>query len=239
MDNRVYLQPAYILHKQPFQNTSLLIDFFSLNYGRFKAVAKGARRPKSRNRSLLQLFHPLLISFVGKGEVKTVTAVESSLAAIHLQGERLFSGMYLNELLSRLLHAHVEHNRLYQSYQSALAGLQDNHDMVQVLRSFELSLLAELGYAINLDFDCLQREPIRADSYYLFIPDIGFERLVDGSIEEPAYNVFPGQHLLDLKNATTSSSASASSAKRVLRLALQAHLGEKPLFSRSLFASPA
>lgn len=237
MDNRIYLQPAYVLHKQPFQNTSLLVDFFSLNYGRFRAVAKGARRPKSRYRSLLQLFHPLLISYVGKGEVKTVTAVESSLAAIHLRGERLFSGMYLNELLTRLLHAHVELSKLYNSYQQALAGLQDSHDMQRVLREFELSLLTELGYGINLDSDCHHQEPISDASQYLFIPDIGFEKLPDGVREESGHNVFPGLHLLELRNATFTSGASANSAKRLLRMALQTHLGDKPLNSRSLFIS--
>ena len=60
METRVLLQPAYVLHSQPFQNTSLLVDFFTIDYGRVRAVAKGARREKSKYRSLLQLFHPLL-----------------------------------------------------------------------------------------------------------------------------------------------------------------------------------
>ena len=33
MDSRVALQPAYVLHSQPFQNTSLLVDFFTMDYG--------------------------------------------------------------------------------------------------------------------------------------------------------------------------------------------------------------
>jgi len=239
MDNRVFLQPAYVLHKQPFQNTSLLIDFFSLDHGRFRAVAKGARRPKSRYRSLLQLFQPLLISFVGKGEVKTATAIEPSLQAFHLQGERLFSGMYLNELLTRLLHAHVEHSTLFTSYQLALAGLQDNNDVQQVLRKFEMTLLVELGYGVNLDFDCSEAKPISAENCYQFIPNIGFEKVSSRAEVRPDSNVFPGQHLLDLKNSVSPTNASAISAKRILRMALRVHLGDKPLNSRSLFINHA
>ncbi len=56
MDTRVSLQPAYVLHTRPFQNTSLLIDFFTTDYGRLRAIAKGARSAKSKYRSLLQLW---------------------------------------------------------------------------------------------------------------------------------------------------------------------------------------
>jgi DNA repair protein RecO (recombination protein O) len=38
---KIELQPAWVLHAQPFQNTSLLVDFFSLDYGRLRAVARG------------------------------------------------------------------------------------------------------------------------------------------------------------------------------------------------------
>src|SRR5690606_28170120 len=103
MSTRIDLQPAYVLHAQPFQNTSLLVDFLCLDYGRLRAVVKGARRPKSRLRALLQPFQPLLISLVGRGELKSLSAAESSVPALQLQGVRLFSAMYLNELLTRLL----------------------------------------------------------------------------------------------------------------------------------------
>ena len=165
METRVLLQPAYVLHSQPFQNTSLLVDFFTIDYGRVRAVAKGARREKSKYRSLLQSFHPLLVSFSGRGEVKTVGTVEAGLGAIVLQGERLYSGMYVNEVLCRLLHNHEEHKALYKNYQDTLIALQGDGNMEVILRKFELSLLAELGYAINLDEDYLSHQPIDVDCY--------------------------------------------------------------------------
>ena len=94
MDNRVQLQPAYVLFSQPFQNTSLMVDFFTIDYGRITVIAKGARRRTSKYRALLQPFHPLLIAFSGRGEVKTLGYLESGFGAIILKGERLFSGLY-------------------------------------------------------------------------------------------------------------------------------------------------
>ena len=120
MDTRVLLQPAYVLHSQPFKNTSLLVDFFTIDYCRVRVVAKGARREKSKYRSLIQAFHPLLVSFGGRGELKNLVAAEASHMAIVLKGKRLFSGMYVNEILSRLLHNYEEHKGLYKTYQDTL-----------------------------------------------------------------------------------------------------------------------
>lgn len=243
MDTRVLLQPAYLLHSRPFQNTSLLVDFFCLDYGCVTAVARGARREKSKYRALLQLFQPLLVSFSGRGEVKTVNTVESSLGAIQLKGERLFSGMYLNELLTRLLHDHIEHRSLYNAYQDALVLLQGESDMQPVLRRFELALLSELGYAVNLQFDCHSHVPIESGILYRFIPDVGFsteettEVTINESANSKSANVFRGEHLLALQKFEFPDVETSRSAKRLLRIALAAHLGDKPLNSRSLFAS--
>ncbi len=235
METRVTLQPAYVLHSRPFQNTSLLVDFFTYDYGRVKAIAKGARREKSRYRSLLQLFQPLLASFSGRGEIKTLTSLESQHVAIQLVGERLFSGMYINELLVRLLLNQEEHAAIYSSYQETLAGLQNHSNYEPVLRRFELNLLADLGYAINLTEDFHDHKPIAADSIYQFTPDIGFESSahIDADSDNPRH--YSGAHLIALREMQLDDPAAARSAKRLLRQALAAHLGDKPLNSRNLF----
>ena len=234
MDSRVALQPAYVLHSQPFQNTSLLVDFFTMDYGRVRAVAKGARSAKSKYRSLLQLFQPLLVSLSGRGELKTLTGLESSLGALRLEGQRLFSGMYINELLTRLLMNHVEHKQLYLAYQDTLAALQGDADIQLLLRQFELCLLSELGYGINLDSDCHSHEPIAIDKKYRFTPDIGFQVLADDS--ESSSRVYLGAHIVALREHELTDVEVIKTAKRLLRTALAAHLGGKPLHSRSLFA---
>ncbi|MEX2131374.1 MAG: DNA repair protein RecO [Pseudohongiellaceae bacterium] len=236
MENRIYLQPAYILHKQHFRNTSYLIDFFCLEYGRVRAVARGARREKSRYRSLLELFHPLLVSFSGRGELKTVSSVESSVSAIRLTGERLFSGLYLNELITRMLLANVEHRQVFQQYQETLLGLQADDDVNMLLRRFELSLLEELGYGVNLQQDWRHQVPIKPEGRYLFVPDLGVEEITAMEVRETAVNEFLGQHLIDLERLQFRDSNSIKAGRRLLRLAIGSHLGEKPLHSRSLFS---
>lgn len=235
MERRVLLQPAYVLHTQAFQNTSLLVDFFVMEHGRVRAIAQGARREKSRLRGLLQSFHPLLVSFAGRGEMKTVTAVETNVAAIHLQGERLFSGLYLNELMTRLLQGQGDHRRLFLHYQDTLLALAQASDLHAVLRAFELGLLEDLGYGINLEHDCVSHAPIEAERHYLFVPDMGFEALPPGSAGDLRGDEFIGRHLIDLRQGRSGDEDSRRAARRLLRLALGHHLGERPLHSRALF----
>ena len=235
MDRRVLLQPAFVIHRRPFRNTSLLVDFFCLDHGRIAAVARGARRGKSRMQALLQPFQPLQISYSGRGELKTLTGAESAGGAKALTGERLFSGFYVNELLSRLLHDHVEHPRLYGVYRETLAALEGAPLLERVLRHFELELLAELGYAVNLISDCRHNEPIEAEKYYRYVPDVGFEEA--GREEGELKRIFPGSHLLALSRLELEDPQVATSAKRLLRQALEVHLGGKPLNSRALFTS--
>lgn len=235
MENRVQLQPAYVLHRQAFQNTSMLVDFFCLDYGRVRAVAKGARSEKSKYRSSLQPFQPLLLSFSGRGDVKTVVDSESSVAALNLQGQRLFSGMYINELLTRLLHNYVEHRPLYLNYQDSLLELQGDGELEVLLRKFELGLLAELGYGVNFESDCETDSPLEPDKPYRFIPNIGFSQVGSGSNESQGSAKFHGADLLALKDLDFKEASVRSTAKRLLRIALAVHLGDKPLHSRSLF----
>lgn len=232
---RINLQPAYVLHTQPYQNTSLLVDFFCLDYGRVRAVAKGARRPTSRIRSFLQPFQPLLISLVGRSELKTLSNVEGSVNAFNLQGTRLFSGLYLNELLVRLLQGHDSHPALYDAYQQAMIALQGERDLNAILRRFELSLLDELGYGINLETDCKTGLPIESNAHYLFDPAMGFERVTDMALRVQNISIFSGREIRALKTLTLTEKALSRATRRLTRIALQPLLGEAPLISRELF----
>lgn len=242
--NRIQLQPAYVLHRQSFRNTSLLVDFLSMDHGRLRLVARGARREKYRQRPLLQLFQPLLISFAGRGEVKTLTGLESGVQAIRLRGRQLFSGLYMNELLVRLLLNHDEHRGLYQLYQDTLLALQGGGGIEPALRRFELGLLAELGYGINLGLDCTSRLPIEPAALYRFTPDVGFRRFEGVAEPGATQDCFRGEHLLALRELQQGSEddwqncseVCAHAAKRLLRAAISSHLGRRPLNSRLLYS---
>lgn len=60
---RVDQQPAFVLHTYPWRETSLIVEFFTRDYGRIPLVARGAKRPMSQYRGLLNPFCPLAVSY--------------------------------------------------------------------------------------------------------------------------------------------------------------------------------
>ena len=116
-----------------------------------------------------------------------------------------------------------------------MVRLQSDAELETVLREFELNLLAELGYAINLEEDCSSHEPITEQENYLFNPDVGFQSTQGQESMLSADNLYPGSHLIALRKLDLQEPAIAKTAKRLLRTALLAHLGDKPLHSRTLF----
>ncbi len=80
-ESAVYLQPAFILQHRKYRETSLIIDALTRDFGRISLLAKGVRKTKSKTAGMLQPFIPLLISYFGKAELKTLTDVERSTCA--------------------------------------------------------------------------------------------------------------------------------------------------------------
>lgn len=232
------LQPAYILHSRPYRDTSLLLEAFTAGQGRLSLVARGARRRArgGSSRALLQLFTPLLISYAGRSELKTVNAVEQAGPALRPQGERAFSGMYMNELLVRLLHRYDPHPRLFAAYAEGLQAVVERLEVEEVLRRFEFTLLEELGYNFDLTVEGDTGEAVREGQWYHYQASCGLVAKKD--IAEPPNPAFSGDELLRMAGGEFGGST-RQAAKRLLRLALAEHLGGTPLKSRDLFRQHA
>jgi len=144
---RVQDSAAYVLHATPWRETSLVVQIFAREQGSVALVAKGAKRPYSTLRPILQAFQPLQLSWSGAGEVKTMIRAES--AGLHpLPGSALMSAWYMNELLLRLLPREDAHPQLFDAYEQALRRLAAGDWAAGALRCFEWTLLQETGYGI-------------------------------------------------------------------------------------------
>ena len=227
-------ETAYVLHKRNYRESSHLVDLFSRDYGRLRAVSKGARGKRKLGGQQLQAFTPLSVSWRGKGELKSLTGVEASGSLAALQGESLYIGLYLNELLVRLLPEYVPHENLFDRYSDLIAQLGANTDPEPLLRRFELLLLEEIGYGFDLSSELAENRPIVSGETYYFRSDQGLIR-VDAVTEQGEESSFEGEHLLAMAEDDFQSVEVRRCAKRLLRSALQAQLGERPLLSRQLF----
>jgi DNA repair protein RecO (recombination protein O) len=226
------LHPAFVLHARDFRDTSLLVELFTPEAGRIGLVARGVRsqRRGASRRALLQPLVPLWVDWGGRGELKNLQQIEPRAAMVALQGPALFSVLYLNELLCRLLPRDDPHPELFTDYEAALAALASAVPVELPLRRFELRLLESLGYGVSLQVDA-DGNALAADGWYRFDAGAGLRRLpaaAEGALagrDLLAFDADPGQ----------CDAAARRTLKRLCRQALQPHLGDRPLKSRQLF----
>ncbi len=212
---------VWLLHRRPYRNTSLILDCLAQGHGRIGVVARGGRRDPQ-----MQPFRPLLMTLSGRSELKTLRHVEADAAAVPLYGEALYCGLYLNELLVRLLHRDDPQDALLPLYQHTLEALAQAQLPADILlRRFEYQLLDQLGYGFSLEQD-VSGQAIRADARYHLLPDQGLVAEQRG--------VYLGADLLAVA-AEQWQPASRKLARQLMRAALAPHLGDRPLRSRELF----
>ncbi len=209
-----------------YQGSSLLLDFFTKNYGKLRLIARGARSSKTS----LQMFQCLSISFKGKSDLKSLSQWEISDEPRRLMGNDLVMAIYVNELIQRLLPEGEEHSEIFKSYWSYIKNINtlDSVAKEYSLRVFENQLLQDLGYGLDFDDD-INGNIINNNLQYDYIEDQGFTVNDEG--------VISGSMLLHLSNSNESitNPNELSILKKMNRKRLKSLLGDKPLKSKELF----
>ena len=174
---RIADEPAYVLHRYDWSETSLILEVFTRDHGRVALVAKGAKRPSSSFRPVLLPLQPLAISYGGDGDIRTLKGAEWVGGHVMPTGEALLSGYYLNELLMRLLARDDPHPALFEVYGATVRLLASGEPeaLQWGLRAFELLLLRELGYLPALDVQTLSLQPVQAEQAYALVPEAGLQ----------------------------------------------------------------
>ncbi|MDP3620894.1 MAG: DNA repair protein RecO [Polynucleobacter sp.] len=233
---RVADEPAFVLHSIPYKETSLILDVFTRQHGRMALIAKGAKRPHSVLRPVLQRFQPLLVSWSGKSELRTLTKSEWVGGTPALVGDALLCGFYLNELLVKFLAREDEYETLYDHYMQTISALAemnaDSGRLEQILRPFELALLQETGYAAALDY-CVDSNaaPIE-DEKYIYQPERGVR---PWQPDDPGHwPVLTGRTLLQMADGDFSDPETLLESKQLMRFLLGLHLQDQVLTTRQI-----
>lgn len=175
---RISEEPAYVLHRYDWSESSLILEVFTRHHGRLALVAKGVKRPSSSFRPILLPLQPLHLSFGGDAEIKTLKAAEWQGGHVMPTGDALMSGYYLNELLLALLAREDPHPVLFDVYANVVAVIASEHGEVleSALRAFELLLLREIGLLPLLDAQTLTLLALHPDERYSLVPEGGLRR---------------------------------------------------------------
>ncbi len=228
---RIEQQPAFILHHRPFRDTSQILDVLSRDHGKLAIVARGSRGPRSRLKGVLRPFMPLSLSWVvGGSDLGTLTGAEVRGAPLRLVGEELLAGYYVNELLLSFLHRHDPQPAIFETYAETLRALAAAEHTAPCLRQFEIGLLRDLGYALELERDALDHEPL--------VPEQDYEYRVErGAVPVSGREgrmVFSGRTLAAIAALEFDDAGTLRAAGRLLREVIAYHLGGKELRSRKV-----
>jgi DNA repair protein RecO (recombination protein O) len=244
---------GYVLHTYPYRETSLILQVWTEKHGRFAVVAKGARRPRSAQRGVLVPFQPLAFTWFGRGEVKTLKTAEPAGAALPLAGPSLLSAFYLNELLLKLIHRDDPHEGLWGAYDEAVTALRersrratgvpglvaaepgvgDPRAIEPVLRRFELAMLRELGYAVELGHDVADGAAIDPDREYWYVVERG-PVPADGTAQRADAVKLSGLTLVHLDRGRFDDPRTAAQAKSLMRMLIHHCLNGQELSTRAI-----
>lgn len=220
-------QPAYLLHKRPYRETSALVDVITLEHGHVRAVAQGVQRAGSKSRAKLQPFTPLHLTWIGEGDLKRLRMMETTQSAVLLAGEGLLCGLYANELLTRALPVGLPVGEVFAIYAWALDRLTRPAERAPTLRRLEMTLLEALdAEPVFLDQD---DRPLDPASRYVYAPDIRRFRPV--ASRQPGWD---GRSLKLLARGDWEAPGLAGLSKGLARAALAPLIGQQPLRSREL-----
>jgi len=218
---RVLEEPAFVLHSIAYKETSLILDVFTRHYGRIALVAKGAKRPHSALRPVLQQFQPLHIHFSGKLELKTLTKSEWTGGVVPLAGDALLCGFYMNELIVKFLAREDEHESLFDDYHQTIAQLSVAKDQFEkILRPFEIRLLQETGADLDPELD------------YVYQPEVGVR---PHGLSDPLFwPILKGKHFSALAKFYLEDPETLQLSKPLMRFLLGLHLQDQVLTTRQI-----
>ncbi len=236
-------QPAFLIHSRKYTDSRIIIELLTRDHGRISGVLR--QGGKSSRQTKIQPFTPLLISWRGNGALKTVTHKEAFDVPVNLLSGSLFCGLYLNELLLRSLPLDDSCESVYRLYHKTISVISsfdydsEKPSIEAALRKFELTLLAELGFGIDLYSDIQQEEIIGgSEQVYRFIDGEGFMPVALDCVRAEASNIqgslFPSDVIVALREERFDEQV-LRYAKYICRQALRPLIGEKPLNTRALF----
>jgi DNA repair protein RecO (recombination protein O) len=231
---RVEQQPAFVLHARAWRETSMLVEILTRDHGRVGVVARGVRGARSRHpRALLQPLVPLSLGWVGRGELATLSGIETTGPALSASGEGLLCALYVNEVIMRLVQRHDPHADVFADYVETLARLARGEHPAWTLRRFERDLLTHLGYGIVADCEAdsgAALDPNRDYGYRFEFGAVPWLGADDGL-------KLRGSALLALAEDRQPGSEDLATLRRLMRALISRHLDGKELRAWGLFGA--
>jgi DNA repair protein RecO (recombination protein O) len=155
----IYRTEVLVIGRLDLGEVDRILTLFSPKHGKFRAIAKGVRRPQSRLAPQLELFSQTRVMLAKGRDLDIVTGAETVDAHWQLRGDLDAFGhaSYLVELLSQFTEDRQENLNAYELLSRSLRLLADGIDPFAVSRYYELALMSAVGFRPQI-YQCVNCE---------------------------------------------------------------------------------
>lgn len=152
MPSRSYQTDAIIIKRRRFAEADRLLTLFTADYGKVRAIAKGALRPGSKLGGNVELltYSRLMLARGRNLDIVTQAQAIDTFLSLRESLELMSCGFYLSELVDTFTEDGVEDRELFELLLSTLRELSEAENGERVVRYFELRILDREGYRPQL-----------------------------------------------------------------------------------------
>jgi len=214
---------AVVLHTLDYGESDRIATFFTLEFGKIKGIAKGARRSKRRFVNALEPFSCADIRFSRKGNSLAFVDqcdVVNHFPAIRADLEKSTSASYLVELTGAFTVEGKPSEEVFELLTDFLSIMDKEPFSLALLSFFEMRLLCLSGFEPIIDRCSLCNRPLEAESPYRFSNSRGgllCGRCEDIHPSEPPLHMGTILSLIYAKDALASSLAEFTLSPRAVR----------------------
>lgn len=150
----LYRTNAIVLRSIKLSETDKLITFMTEQFGKVKCVARGARKIKSRFSGSLEPMSYVYLIYFGKENQQLFSLnnadIIESFYLLREDFQRLYTGIYLNELVDAMTAEVQEDRQVFQLLLDSLNALQNQGNLETLCRMFEIRILSVSGHRPEL-----------------------------------------------------------------------------------------
>ncbi|UCH33631.1 MAG: DNA repair protein RecO [Armatimonadota bacterium] len=171
---RLYRVSALVLRQRDLGETDRILALLTRERGKVVAVAKGARRPRSKLAAGAQLFccSNLQLAAGANLDIVTQCQVREPFYGLREDLTRLSYASYFADLVDSFVEEQDGSQQLFDLLYAALAQAEHSDQLELLARVFELRLLNALGYAPELGA-CIRCGEELGDDWVGFSPALG------------------------------------------------------------------
>ncbi|MFH1783075.1 MAG: DNA repair protein RecO [Candidatus Omnitrophota bacterium] len=139
---------ALLLKKRDLRETSLILSFYTRDFGKIHGILKGARGSRARN-TTKPLFFSLdnVVFYESKRDIFTISQCEAEKLFLNIlkDWDRLSIAYYILELVDMFTEPGEKDEAIFESLLKAITSLDEKKEPRSIARLFEINLLKCIG----------------------------------------------------------------------------------------------